>query len=352
MKKYAKTLTLAIVFSFVWGVIWGLYSVRRENQRLAGGPEVRVLASTGFFTADFLAYFQKKYQVNFILTEKDTEIELLREALSENKNYDLIQIHSFMSESFALDNVFVPLEKKQMSNLKGVSVDFTQLSFDSNNNYLVPLTWGLNGFIIDAKKVSLQTESLIELLAASNKAAVLSSPVEIFRLASKLKPILSNWVETGQTTELANELKGLHDKFKNFEYDPREKVTKGEYLVAQTTNGQVANLVGQGSPYRFVLPKERSTLWVNLIGVSHGTKNIKRSMEVLNNLLLPEVNRILVKHNEQATTIESLNTSTLPLLQKAQFIRQVPLSRVEFFINHEALEPVWLQAVRKEFNLL
>ena len=67
-------------------------------------------------------------------------------------------------------------------------------------------------------------------------------------------------------------------------------------------------------------------------------------------MLLKEDQQVqLVKHNEHAAVRQKIDEKKLPLLQRSEFIRQVPLSRVELFIHHEALEPTWIQAIKKEW---
>ena len=140
MKYYLKVLTLAIVFSFGWGLWWGFYNLEKKNPKYKKGPEIRVLSMKGFFTQDFLKEIETKYKINFVLTEKDSDADLLREALSENKNYDLIQIRSFITKSFLLDSVFKPLDADRIEG-QSISIDFKNMGFDPSDKYFVPITW-------------------------------------------------------------------------------------------------------------------------------------------------------------------------------------------------------------------
>jgi spermidine/putrescine-binding protein len=349
VKKHLKILGLAVVFSFLWGAWWGFYSLEKQkpNQRL--GPDIRILAQKGFLPASVAQEISKKNKVEIVLTEKDNEIEVLREALTHSQNYDLIQVSSFVAKSFLIDNVFIPITVDDVPRLKDVSIDFKNLDFDPDNHHLVPMTWGLNGFLINAKTMSLSNETLEEILSSKAKISFLPSPVELFNLAIKLKPVIKTWVETGQTEELGKDMKEIKTRLTYVSGDARTQLKDGGLAAAQMSNGQAARLVGNGSLLRFVLPKERATLWITFMGVSRGARDLELTTKVLNSFLRPEMSQKLVEANEQATVLEKLNTGTLPLLQKASFIRQVPLSRVELFINREALEPAWLQIVRKEW---
>jgi spermidine/putrescine transport system substrate-binding protein len=344
-----KVIILAVVFSFLWGAWWGFYSLERKKPRSQRGDALRVLAQKGVFPRSFIEKFEDQSGVRWELTEKTSEMELLREALSHNKQYDLISIPSYIAKSFLIDNVFLPLDLSEISQLPEVSVDFKNLDFDPDNRHLLPLTWGLNGFLINSKTLSLSSEDFSEIFMEKAKVSILPSPTEIFSLALKMKPIIKTWVETGQAEELQKDLKPLASKLTIVRADPREELKNEKLQAGQMTNGQAATWVGVGSTFRFVLPRERATLWLTLIGVSRGAKDPDLAHQILNQLLKEEAQVQLVKANEHAAVRQKIAEESLPLLQRAEFIRQVPLSRVELFIHHEALEPTWIQAIKKEW---
>jgi spermidine/putrescine transport system substrate-binding protein len=350
MNKYLKILSLAIIFSFIWGAWWGFYSYEQERPDNKKGPLVRWLGLKGVMPVQFVEEFSIKNELQLHVTEMSTEAELLREALTHTENYDIIQISTFVSKSFLVENVFAPLNMDTVSNFKDVSVDFKSLDFDLDNKFLLPLTWGLNGFVVNAKEISLNTESINELMHPSSKLALIRSPVELFNLAIKFKPIIKTWVETGQNEELKKSLRELKSTMSHWPSDAIALLKEGKLNVVQTTNGEAAFLVGPGSQYRFVLPLERATLWINLIGVSVGARDIPFAHHVMNLLLQADTNKRLVEINKHSSVVNSSNESNLPLLQQAQFIRKVPLSRVELFINREAIEPIWQQAIQNEWG--
>jgi spermidine/putrescine-binding protein len=345
MARFWKIFFLAIIFSFGWGAWWGFFNYEKEHPHSAMGSELRILAELGFFTPTFAADIEKSFKVHLAITEKPTLQEYLREALSHYQDYDIIEMPTFALKSFLIDNLFQPLDGTLVNQFTNISIDFHHLDFDPDDKYLVPLSWSISGFLIDAKEISLSEETLSEILGAKAKMTLLNSPIELFSLASKLKPMLANWVETDQATQIAQTLKDLRNKNLTLSADPRDELKSGDVQVAQIQQGRAARLVGNGSRYRFVLPKERGTLKISFIGVSKGARDKSAAEDFISILLRPAWNKKLVEQNEEAAVVIALNESELPLLQKPSFIRNVPLSRVDLFINHEALEPTWLQAL-------
>ncbi len=360
-KFYSKSiwniLFFAVVLSFLWGAWWGFYNYEREHPRSPRGSVIRVLAELQYFSPAFIADLEKNFKFNLIVTEKPTTQELLREALSHFQDYDLMVVPSYTLKSFLIENLFAPLDSSISKQFGNISIDFQHLDFDPDNRFLVPLSWSITGFIVNTKAVTGLSESLPDLLQTKS-LSLLSSPVELFSLVSKLKPVLKNWVETDQNDSISEALKEIKHKNVVFESDPRAQLKAsaesktanlaGGLLVAQIQQGRAAKLLSTGSPFRFFLPKERGTLRISYIGMSRAVHDKALVQNVIDILLKPAWNKKLVEQNEEGAVILSLNDSELPALQKPQFIREVPLSRVDLFVLHEALEPTWLQAVEKE----
>jgi spermidine/putrescine transport system substrate-binding protein len=336
VNRFFKVFLLTVLFSFGWGAWWGFYNLESQKPDYKKGKKIRFLAVQGYFQPDFLKVYEKKNGLQVILTEKPTEIETLREAMSRPQDYDVIQLNSFVSKSFILDNVFAQIDFDEIPKFSDVSIDFKNLDYDADNRYLVPTSWGFNGFVINSKLVSLKNETLSELL-------------EVYSLVVKLKPIIKTWVETGQTSQLNKELSDVKSKISLLLDDPRPMLSDGKLLVAQLSNGKAAKLFSDQQSYRYVLPIERASLWVSFVGISRDASNFDLAYKAVNALLKADMNQLLVTTNEQASVLDSLNSSQLPMLQKAQFIRKVPLSRVELYINHESVEPTWQQIVQKEW---
>jgi spermidine/putrescine transport system substrate-binding protein len=227
-------------------------------------------------------------------------------------------------------------------------VDFKSLDFDPSNKFLVPLSWGISGFVIQPKKFSTELTDLNDLFTPTLKTSVLTSPIELYNLAVKLKPIIKTWVETGQKQSLSSTLHELKTVFKVFSNNPTEEILSGSLDAGQISNGEAAELIKKNPEFKFILPTERAPLWISMIGLSHRTLNIDRAQAVLNLLLKPDVNTELIKSNKQATVLTTLNSSNLLALQKASYIREVPLAKVELYVNHEAFEHTWTDALDDE----
>src|SRR6185312_11031621 len=173
MARFWKIFFLAVIFSFGWGAWWGFFNYEKEHPRTAAGSQLRILAESSFFTPLFVSDLEKSFKLKLVITDKSTPQELLREALSHFQDYDVIEIPSFALKSFLIDSVFTPLDAQVANQFANISIDFHHLDFDPDDKYLVPTSWSISGFLIDAKDISLNEETLNEILNSSANVSLL-----------------------------------------------------------------------------------------------------------------------------------------------------------------------------------
>lgn len=359
MKQFVQVVCLALLFSFLWGLWWGFYSDKKDQPERSPTGVVNVLSLKGYLTEEFLNHLQKNHKLRVNLTEKETELELLRSmvtlsarpTLTQGESYDVVIFPSLITTSFLIENLFLPLDTRKIDNLNDISVDFKRLSFDPNGEYLLPVFWGLNGFVYRKDKVS-DPYSLVELLEErrfNRRISFLPSSAEVYHWASTLRPIISTWVGMGSVTELRGVMREIRSEFSDFEKDPIKRLESESLWLAQLESGRATSLLSKEEEFGYFLPKEGATLWVAMAGVSRISQNKALAFEFINNLLNPSLSQKWVEENLQATVLNSLNESSLPQTQKANYIRKVHLSRIKLLLNNEIYEPTWNVTLQNAF---
>lgn len=349
-KSFYKVTFIAVLLSFIWGLWWGFYrDYKLRPQKWARG-EIHILAEEGRFTPEFIAKFAEEEEIMLRITTRSTPQEFLRELLSARGKYDLIEINSFLIDSFIIENVFDEYDRERVANYENISIDFQNLNFDPEGRHLLPIFWGVNGFVYNSERLK-EFDSIEGSLAAqAGPIAIPPSSVEAYSLAVKMSPIIKTWVNTGNQPDLLKDLKALSTKFPIFSNDIEKGLTDGTIAAGQMTNGKAAKFLAGTKNFQFHLPAEKSNLWIGLIGMTKDSRNKKLAQEVLNRLLTPKWSKQLVLSTAEATPNGLLDADPeiLPQ-QKAQYVRELRLSRFELFYDHETFEPVWMGALRQVF---
>lgn len=349
-RRYLKILFFAVFLSFVWGLWWGYYQDYKARPESWAKGELRVLAEAGRFDPEFVEKFSRSEKIILRVTEKATPQELLRELLSHHREYDLVQFTSFLADSFHLESLLEEIDINRLRNAKNISIDFKSLSFDSENRFVIPLFWGVNGFVFDSQKIP-EPDSLADLLNQSSvrsKVALMPSAVELYTLAIHFRPIIKTWVNTGNHGGVNQELKAVKEKLGPIRLRPFEELKKKDLYMAQISNGEAAEFLQNNPDFKYFVPVERANLWVGVIGITRESKKKKMAEQAINRLISDEWSAHFVKSARVATVLTSLNESKQLLpLQKAQFLREIRLSRFQLFYDREIYEPLWSASIKE-----
>lgn len=349
-KSFFKVTFIAVLLSFIWGLWWGFYRDYKLRPEKWARGQINILAEEGRFTPEFIEKFARDEQILIHVSTRSTPQQFLRELLAAGDKYDLIEFNSFLADSFILDNIFDEIDRERVSNLENVSIDFQNLNFDPEGRSLIPLFWGVNGFVYNSDKLK-EFNSIVEAMAAkAGPIALPPSSVEAYSLAIKLQPIIKTWVNTGNETDLLKDLKALSSQFPIFSNEISKSLEAGTIVAGQMTNGRAATFLQANKNFRFDVPLEKSNLWIGLVGIPKDSRNKKMAHEVLNRFLQPKWSKELVLTTGEATSNILLDSdSSLLAQQKAQYVRELRLSRFELFYDHETFEPVWMGALRAVF---
>jgi spermidine/putrescine transport system substrate-binding protein len=349
-RRYVKILFFAVFLSFVWGLWWGYYQDYQARPESWAKGELKVLAEAGRLDPAFIEKFSRSEKIILRVTTKNTPQELLRELLSHHQEYDLVQFSSFLADSFILNNLLEEIDDQRIRNARNISIDFKNLSFDPENRYLIPIFWGVNGFVYDPQSLP-APDSLIDLLSDSatrSKVSLMASPIELYTLATQIKPIIKTWVNTGNQQGVNQELKTVREKLGPIRHLPFDELKKKELYAAQIPNGDAANFLKENGQFKYFVPVERANLWVGVIGIIKDSQKKKLAEQAINRLLADDWSEQMVKSSHEATVLSSLNDSkSLLPLQKAQFVRDIRLSRFQLFYDREVYEPLWSSSIKE-----
>ena len=344
-KRFQKTLFIAILLSFIWGLWWGFYRHYRERPENWSGAEIQVLAFDKIFTEEVIKKLAIEEGIDLRVTHISHPQNFLQQMLTSGADYDLIQVNSFLAGSFLIENVFEPLDWEMIPNKQNISIDFQNLSYDPNSQFFLPLFWGVNGFLYDSSVLS-SFESLEKL---TPQLVLSPSAVEAYTYATRLRPIIKNWLVTGNEEGLKEDLKEISNQWPEFSSSGVQQLVEQKKVAVQITNGRAAEFLKKHHHLRYGLPVEKANLWVGMIGISKDSQNKKIAHQVLNQLLNPKWALEIIKSNQEATVNTLLdNSDSIAPQQKSNFIRELRLSRFELFYDNEAFEPLWSRYL-KEF---
>ena len=337
MRTRKATFFLICAIAISIGVAWGLKIRSDRAERLAKGTamaHLRVLAFEGLFPQDLVSAFESENGIRVELTEVATPEELwqvLEKATSASgaPAYDLVTLFSYQVPLAAQLGRIEELEPSALVNIENVSSDFRKLPGERGHEWVVPLLWGVNGFLV-SPEVTSETQSWAEMVKdpkLKGKVGFLNSTMDVLRLISPMP--------TGGEAALEKSLQPIANQvvFANDFLDASSLLEKTPpALVVQMSQAEAAELPESYRSWKFVLPKEKGFFWVLSLAMARDAESKTEGYRFIDYLHEHESSVMLVKTFHQASVNKTLEQSgEIDARLKPSSLRQMPLDQVDLY---------------------
>lgn len=129
------------VFFFIIGIMWGKFFYFSEHNRAAlfQRPTLNLLTEKDFLLSDIIESFSMKTNTEIKIITYATKEEL--ESRLQDKTIDMVVFKSYNAESTI--KMLSKISYSEVKNKDFISVDFKNPSYDHENQFAVPLFWGI-----------------------------------------------------------------------------------------------------------------------------------------------------------------------------------------------------------------
>lgn len=403
MKKPALIIiSLSFAVGIAGGVVWGrklpqftpssLYDKISFAKADSGAhPPLRVLTYKGLFTPEMKAELQTEmgnYQSSTIeMIEVDTPEELWEkiEKSGTDKAPDVVTLFSYQVPLASQLGWLQPIDRKQVSLIRTIGADFTDLPGDPSLRQVIPVLWGVNGMVLDrdqAVKLKIKgisnswptevansgaggdTDSSDEDHELSAWADIVGNPAfkgEVgfpnstiigWRLANAVNNTNNNFsgeAVSGSgdgedaTPAKAKKRKGASSGGSSLAKALQPWLSMGRFsdsfwsavpligaenspLLILASNGEMAFPPLDKANWKFKLPDEKGTFWYLSFALSRETHDERQAYVFLNALLQKQMSEKFVQATHYASTNLQLERETLDARLKPSYLRSIPLN--------------------------
>ena len=337
MRKRRATFILICLVAISIGIAWGLKVRSDRAERLAKGTamaRLRVLAYQGLFPQDLVSAFESENGIRVELTEAATPEELwqvLEKATSSSgaPAFDLVTLFSYQVPLAAQLGRIEELESSLLANIDNVSSDFRKLPGERGHEWVVPLLWGVNGFLV-SPDVASETHVWAEMVKdpkLKGKIGLLNSTMDVLRLLSPLP--------NGGEAALEKALQPVASQvvFGRDFLDASSLLEKTPApLIVQMSQAEAAELPESYRSWKFVLPKEKGFFWVLSLAMARDAESKAEGYRFIDALHEHEASVMLAKTFHQASVNKTLEQSgEIDARLKPSSLRQMPLDQVDLY---------------------
>ena len=305
-----------------------------------------------------VADFTRETGIKVNISTYDSNEAMYAKIKLVGKGYDLIVPSSYYVGLMRDQGLLLPLDKKQLPNLKNIGPKFTNQSFDPDNSYSLPYMWGSTSIAVNTDMLGKDTvRDLADLWKPELKGRLLlpNDSREVIGIGLKVLGYPINDRDPAHLEQAYLKLKELMPSVRTFDSDsPKQALLSGEVAAGVIWNGEAFIANGENPAIAYLYPKEGFSLWLDSFCIPKGAANIAEAHLFLDYILRPEVAAVI----SQEMGYSSPNAAALEHLPAE--VRSNPIvyptdadaARGEFLDNlddatNQLVEQYWLKLKEK-----
>jgi putrescine transport system substrate-binding protein len=242
--------------------------------------------------------------------------DLLARMRAGPTTYDIIvPTNNFIPTYLKLD-LIEPLNTDLMPNLTNLDREFVETDYDPGNRYTVPWQWGTTGIGFNTSRAGDGVDSwaaVFEPLAAmGGRVTLLREVTDLIGCALIYLGRSPNSIKDSDLADVVKLVHSIRPKLKGFTTDTYiDELAADETWLAQGWSGDVFQAQDQNSDVSYVIPKEGSLRFVDVMAVPKGAPHPGNAARFMNYVLTPKVQARISRYVSYGTPV-SLAKPLLP----------------------------------------
>ena len=240
---------------------------------------------------DVNAEFTRRTGINVNYTTFDSNESLYSKLAGGGADYDIIIPSDYMVSKLISEGRLAPLDFENIPNFQYIDKQFQNPSYDPENLYSVPYTWGVVGIFYNTDYVEEVTswDALWDSRYAG-KILTFDTPRDAFAIAQFRLGLDVNSTNPDDWEEAAQLLKGQKPLVQAYVMDQIfDKMESGEAWLAPYYSGDAAILVDNSDAIAFAVPEEGTNFFVDAICIPATSQHKAEAEAYINFLCEPEI---------------------------------------------------------------
>ncbi len=184
--------------------------------------------------------------------------------------YDVVLPSAYFVERLKKQNLLTQLDARRLPNLKNLDPAFTNNSYDPQNNYSVPLIWGVTGIFYNQTWVKNHPTHWKSLWNKSwrHQVMLLDDPREVFGMALLKLGYNPNDSHPKHIKEAFNSLQALAPNIKLFASESIQSIMiDGDAVLGSAWNADALKARRENTNIQFVYPEDGFVIWIDCLAL-------------------------------------------------------------------------------------
>lgn len=305
-RRFLKTSVAALSGLALTRCGWRQAGVQRSTPQ-ATTDKLYVYTWSQYTDEDLLKSFTSQTGIEIVADVYDSnETMLAKLQAGGGANYSIIYPSDYMVQRMAKAGLLQQLQRDRLKGLDNLFPQFQNPTYDPNNRYSVPLTWGTTGFVYNSQQLTDPPTDWDYLWRnqkqLSKRMTLLNDVREVMGATLHMLGYSYNSKDESQVKQAYEKLSELKPSIAAFDTDGwRNQILAGDLLLAMcySTNGILTSR--ENPNLKYVIPRSGTSLWTDTIAIPKTAPNLKAAYAWINFNLQPAVSAQLCQRQTVAT---------------------------------------------------
>ena len=207
-------------------------------------------------------------------------------------DFDVIVPSDYMIARLIQEDMLAELNYDHIPNFQKIDPQFTHLSFDPENRYTVPYTWGSVGIIYNTTMVEEPPTKWADMwdVAYTNNVLMFNNSRDAYAIAAKTIGLSMNPQSVDEITAITDALKKQKNIVQAYVMDEVfDKMEGGEAAMAPYYAGDAITMIDENPDLAFVHPEEGVNFFIDNMCIPANAKHQEAAEMFINYLCEPDV---------------------------------------------------------------
>lgn len=236
--------------------------------------------------------FENLTGIKVVYTQFATNEELYSKLKMNSVSYDVVIPSDYMIARMINEDMLLPLNFDNIPNFKYIDDIFKKPSYDPENKFSVPYTWGTVGIVYNTKMVEDEITSWNSLWDEryANNILMFKNPRDAFGIAELKLGYSLNTENEDELKKTADELAKQKPLVQAYVMDQIfDKMQGGEAAIAPYYAGDALTMIEANPDLNFVIPKEGTNIFTDAAVIPKNAKQKEVAEMYINFLNEPNV---------------------------------------------------------------
>lgn len=245
-----------------------------------------------YIDPDVIDMFEEETGIKVNYDMFETNEDMYTKIVNAKTSYDVLVPSDYMIERMIKEDLLEKINFDNIPNYKYIDDDFKNLSYDKNNEYSVPYTWGTMGILYNSKMVDGKIDSWKALWDEKYADSIMMYNSQRDTIGITLK-MLGYSLNSTDEKELKEATDALIDQSKlvlcYVVDEGKDKMIQGEAALSLAWSGDAQYCIDNNPDLRYVIPKEGSNIFFDSMVIPKTTQNKEGAEAFINYMARPEI---------------------------------------------------------------